>query len=116
MYRGARGTERTRSAGHGERQVRRPPVPGRLDGRPGRPAGSRRGRGTRVTMDASRARRRITWLEPAAAPPAAREVSAGAGFAPDLRFPDWKREGEFLFRRRQVFEGRAVGVWPEPFS
>ncbi len=35
---------------------------------------------------------------------------------PDPRFPDWVREGEFLFRRRQYFEGRGVDVWPEPFS
>src|SRR5690242_8985814 len=71
-------------------------------------------------MDASRARRRVTWLDASAeraAPSAAsRDSSAGAGLLPDQRFPDWKREGEFLFRRRQLFEGRGVGVWPEPFS
>ena len=34
----------------------------------------------------------------------------------DPRFPGWKREGEFLYRRRQYFEGYGVDAWPEPFS
>ncbi len=45
------------------------------------------------------------------------EPRAGAATPPpDPRFPDWKREGEFLYRRRQYFEGRGVDIWPEPFS
>lgn len=36
--------------------------------------------------------------------------------AADPRFPQWKREGEFLYRRKQYFSGRGVGVWPERFS
>jgi uncharacterized protein YprB with RNaseH-like and TPR domain len=34
----------------------------------------------------------------------------------DPRFPDWKREGEFLYRRRQYFSGRGVSIWPSRFS
>jgi len=37
-------------------------------------------------------------------------------FPADPRFPGWKREGEFLYRRRQYFSGRGVGVWPGRFS
>ena len=37
-------------------------------------------------------------------------------FPADPRFPDWKREGEFLYRRRQYFSGSGVGVWPGDFS
>ena len=37
-------------------------------------------------------------------------------FPADPRFPDWKREGEFLYRRRQYFSGRGVGIWPGGFS
>ena len=36
--------------------------------------------------------------------------------AADPRFPDWRREGEYVYRRRQYFEGRAVEVWPGRFS
>lgn len=34
----------------------------------------------------------------------------------DPRFPGWKREGEYLYRRRQYFEGWGTDVWPDLFS
>ena len=34
----------------------------------------------------------------------------------DPRFPGWKKEGEFLFRRRMYFPGRGVEVWAPAFS
>jgi uncharacterized protein YprB with RNaseH-like and TPR domain len=34
----------------------------------------------------------------------------------DPRFPGWKREGEYLFRRRLHFPGRGVEPWAPPFS
>jgi uncharacterized protein len=68
-------------------------------------------------MDASRARRRVTWLDAPAEQAAPREESrSGPSLQADPRFPDWKREGEFLYRRRQLFAGRGVEAWPEPFS
>jgi uncharacterized protein len=33
----------------------------------------------------------------------------------DPRFPAWRREGEFFFRRRLTFPGRGVAPWPVPF-
>ena len=48
-------------------------------------------------------------------PPGPGELMDKEGAA-DPRFPDWKRESEFLYRRRQYFSGRGVGVWPGPFS
>jgi uncharacterized protein len=42
----------------------------------------------------------------------ARPLNAGV----DPRFPGWKREGEFLYRRRQYFQGYGVEAWPHPFS
>ncbi len=67
----------------------------------------------------SRTRRRIDFLRSGAG-------AGGGATAPepapqrlleaDARFPDWKREGEFLYRRRQYFSGRAVETWPGRFS
>ena len=34
----------------------------------------------------------------------------------DPRFPGWVREGEFLYRRRLAFPGRAVEIWDPAFS
>jgi uncharacterized protein YprB with RNaseH-like and TPR domain len=34
----------------------------------------------------------------------------------DPRFPQWSREGEFLYRRRRHFSGIGVRPWREPFS
>jgi len=34
----------------------------------------------------------------------------------DPRFPQWSREGEYLFRRRRHFPGIGVRPWREPFS
>ncbi len=34
----------------------------------------------------------------------------------DPRFPGWVREGEFLYRRRLAFAGRAVEIWDPAFS
>ncbi len=45
-----------------------------------------------------------------------RPLQASCGFGRIPRFPDWKREGEFLYRRRQYFTGGGVGVWPGGFS
>ena len=69
----------------------------------------------------SRTRRRIEFLKASASAGApvsggAEAPSASAGPQADPRFPDWKREGEFLYRRRQYFSGRAVQTWPERFS
>jgi len=68
----------------------------------------------------SRTRRRIDFLrvgsETASAPDSRRIVNSSLKNAGDPRFPDWKREGEFLFRRRQYFSGRGVGIWPDRFS
>jgi len=70
-----------------------------------------------------RTRRRIDFLRASAAPGVASNggaqapvQSAGTVLEADARFPDWKREAEFLYRRRQYFSGRAVPVWPERFS
>lgn len=61
----------------------------------------------------SRTRRRIDFLKN----PEAMQGPAPSPRGPaDSRFPDWKREGEFLYRRRQYFSGRGVGVWPGRFS
>jgi uncharacterized protein YprB with RNaseH-like and TPR domain len=70
----------------------------------------------------SRTRCRIDFLRGESAD--ARKDAAGPSTVPartprfpaDPRFPDWKREGEFLYRRRQYFAGRGVGVWPGSFS
>ena len=86
-------------------------------------------------MDDRRARRRVGWLDTAPsadAPVSAADAPVSAADAPvsaaeppgraaraldpDPRFPGWEREGEFLFRRRQRFQGRGVAVWPDPFS
>ena len=34
----------------------------------------------------------------------------------DPRFPGWRQEGEFLFRRRVLFPGVGVTAWSPPFS
>ncbi len=34
----------------------------------------------------------------------------------DPRFPDWVREGEYVYRRRLFFPGRAVDLWDPAFS
>jgi hypothetical protein len=70
-------------------------------------------------MQPSRTRRGIDYLGAhpvggTAAPPAAKPGSAVG--ATDPRFPGWQREGEFLFRRSQVFPELGVSTWPEPFS
>jgi hypothetical protein len=62
-----------------------------------------------------RTRRRIDYLrhheEPAAETPQAASFSEL-----DPRFPGWRREGEFLYRRRSWVSGGAVDVWAPPFS
>jgi uncharacterized protein YprB with RNaseH-like and TPR domain len=76
--------------------------------------------GTSAGGFASRTRRRIDFLRTGSETGSVRERGrpepSSAGNARDPRFPDWKREGEFLFRRRQYFSGRGVGVWPGRFS
>ncbi len=68
----------------------------------------------------SRTRRRIDFLrtgaEAAPGPDTGRVLRSSPKFESDPRFPDWKREGEYLYRRRQYFSGRGVGVWPDRFS
>jgi len=61
----------------------------------------------------SRTRRRIDFLRGESADSRQDPVVPSS---PDPRFPDWKREGEFLYRRRQYFAGRGVRVWPGHFS
>jgi uncharacterized protein YprB with RNaseH-like and TPR domain len=67
----------------------------------------------------SRTRRRIDYLskgsETVQRPETGRVMRSSPNLG-DPRFPDWKREGEYLFRRRQYFSGRGVGVWPGRFS
>jgi uncharacterized protein YprB with RNaseH-like and TPR domain len=72
---------------------------------------------------ASRTRRRIDFLRgegPGTGSRGPAQSSTPSAtphrFPPDPRFPDWKREGEFLYRRRQYFSGRGVEVWPGRFS
>ena len=67
----------------------------------------------------SRTRRRIDFLKRGTAAGSGAQAparSAGPLLEADARFPDWKREGEFLYRRRQYFSGRAVQTWPGRFS
>ena len=68
----------------------------------------------------SRTRRRIDFLRSGSDAEPGRDggrgVRSSPANAPDPRFPDWIREGEFLYRRRQHFSGRGVGVWPDRFS
>ncbi len=71
----------------------------------------------------SRARRRIDFLrgESGDSRTDSTEFSSAAPvrtqrYPADSRFPDWKREGEFLYRRRQYFSGRGIGIWPGGFS
>jgi hypothetical protein len=69
--------------------------------------------------ESSRTRRRIDYLrsgsETEPGPDARRGLVSSPGPG-DPRFPDWKREGEYLFRRRQFFSGRGVQVWPGRYS
>jgi hypothetical protein len=78
------------------------------------------GAGVRSAEGTSRTRRRIDFLRSGSGaepgPDAGRGVRSSPEDYADPRFPDWKREGEFLFRRRQYFSGRGVGVWPGRFS
>jgi hypothetical protein len=71
-------------------------------------------------MEETRTRRRIDFLRSGSdaepGPGASRGRDSSPANSPDPRFPDWKREGEFLYRRRQYFSGRGVGVWPDRFS
>jgi uncharacterized protein YprB with RNaseH-like and TPR domain len=68
----------------------------------------------------SRTRRRVDFLRAgggaATGPDPRRGSPASAENQADPRFPDWKREGEFLFRRRQYFSAGGVGIWPARFS
>lgn len=63
----------------------------------------------------TRTRRRLDFLRPSE--PAPQAAPARQAFPDsDPRFPGWKREGEFLYRRRQYFQGYGVEAWREPFS
>jgi len=68
----------------------------------------------------SRTRRRIELLSGGSGTEPGPDQRRGAHSSPeavsDPRFPDWKREGEFLYRRRQYFAGRGVDIWPGRFS
>lgn len=67
----------------------------------------------------SRTRRRIDFIRHGTGAPGGAGLAAAPGGLPleaDPRFPDWKREGEYLYRRRQYFSGRAVETWPGRFS
>ena len=63
----------------------------------------------------SRTRRRIDFLGKKADAKGPQRAG-GDPLAPDPRLPGWKREGEFLFRRRMHFPGRGVEAWAAPFS
>ncbi len=109
-----------RACGDRERETRRARIPRRM----GRRAGIGQGPGALMEREGaavpSRTRRRIDFLRAGpetASPPDTRHVgSSSAKNVGDPRFPDWKREGEYLYRRRQYFSGRGVGVWPDRFS
>jgi uncharacterized protein YprB with RNaseH-like and TPR domain len=64
-------------------------------------------------QEPSRTRRRIDYIgldmEREIPAPPERPRVAGAS---DTGFPGWKREGEFLYRRRLRFPGLGVQVWP----
>jgi len=69
-----------------------------------------------MAEEPSRTRRRIDYLRdrsggPTAAPAPVPPAVSGH----DPRFPGWRREGEFLLRRRIVHPGLAVEPWPEVF-
>ncbi len=67
----------------------------------------------------SRTRRRVDYLRSTQGSEGQREPAPRDRTSPrpaaDPRFPGWRREGEFLYRRRQYFSGRAVDAWPEAF-
>jgi uncharacterized protein YprB with RNaseH-like and TPR domain len=69
-----------------------------------------------MAEEPSRTRRRIDFLRPGGRGAADAAPTADSFAETDPRFPDWKREGEFLYRRRQYFRGRAVEAWPARFS
>ncbi|HVP19966.1 MAG TPA: ribonuclease H-like domain-containing protein [Spirochaetia bacterium] len=66
-----------------------------------------------------RVRRRIDYLkhvgEGAARERGGAAVDSGVPTA-DPRFPGWVRKGEYLYRRRLEFPGRAVDLWDPLFS
>ena len=78
--------------------------------------------GDEAGVGPSRTRRRIDFLRSGAGgqgSPLVAGLTGAPGGLPleaDPRFPDWKREGEYLYRRRQYFSGRAVETWPGRFS
>jgi uncharacterized protein len=53
---------------------------------------------------------------PAAAAHPVAPAPPDAALPADPRLAGWKREGEFLYRRRQRLEGWGTEVWPDPFS
>jgi hypothetical protein len=80
-----------------------------------------------VSDDAPRTRKRVDYLRRAAG--SVEDPAGTTGLSPpddtpdstpapsvDPRFPDWIREGDFLYRRRLAFPGRAVRLWEPAFS
>ena len=70
--------------------------------------------------ESPRTRRRIDYLRRAEESGDARHEEKLSVFTSsstdDPRFPGWVREGEFLFRRKLYFPGRAVDLWDPVFS
>jgi uncharacterized protein len=70
--------------------------------------------------ESPRTRRRIDYLKRAGEAAGTRRQEATSSIdrasSLDSRFPGWVREGEFLYRRRLSFAGKAVELWRPAFS
>ena len=72
-----------------------------------------------MSDEAPRTRRRIHSMLGARDPvqsPQPADPAPPAAPAADSRFPGWVREGEFFYRRKLHFPGRAVELWDPAFS
>ncbi|MGA2764995.1 MAG: ribonuclease H-like domain-containing protein [Spirochaetia bacterium] len=72
-----------------------------------------------MSDEAPRTRRRIHSMLGARDPvesPQPADPSPPTAPAVDSRFPGWVREGEFFYRRKLHFPGRAVELWDPAFS
>ena len=69
-----------------------------------------------MAAESERTRRRVDYLRAAGGAAGEPSRPIPESLSADPRFPDWEREGEFLYRRRQYFRGRAVALWPGRFS
>jgi hypothetical protein len=66
-----------------------------------------------MSDETPRTRRRLDYLRRGGATTQPKEGEVAVF---DPKFPGWEREGEFLYRRKVVFPGRAVDLWDRLFS